>query len=50
LISENYSRCLSIFRVFTQPGSKTEVSQVAWHVRFTLRGCESLGVVWGDGV
>src|ERR1700686_2719356 len=26
LISENYSRRLSIFRVFTQPGSKTEMA------------------------
>ena len=25
LISENYSRRLSIFRLFTQPGAKTEV-------------------------
>src|ERR1700739_2520633 len=29
LISENYSRCLSIFRVFTQPGSNSEELSVS---------------------
>src|SRR5258706_4321951 len=35
LISENYSRRLSIFRLFTQPGSKTEVLLLERHVRST---------------
>jgi hypothetical protein len=35
MISENYSRCLSILRVFTQPGSNSEVGKRNREVRFT---------------
>src|ERR1700722_4111365 len=35
LISENYSRCLSIFRVFTQPGANSELESRSRRVRST---------------